>query len=107
MLSDLPLFPERASTISAGVDHLLFLLAVALFFSTLIFTLVVYFAIKYRRRSPNDRAQQIAGSLPLELAWTIIPFGIEMIIFFWAAGLFFRHARAPDNAADIYVVSKQ
>ena len=30
MLSDLPLFPERASTISAGVDHLyFFLLAVA------------------------------------------------------------------------------
>lgn len=108
MISDLPLFPERASTIGAGVDHLyFFLLGVSLFFSTLIFVLVFYFAIKYRRRTQNDRAQQIAGSLPLELAWTIIPFGLEMIMFFWAAGLFFRHARAPDGAADIYVVGKQ
>jgi len=108
MLSELPLFPVRASTISAGVDHLFFyLLAVALVFSTLIFVLVFYFAIKYRRRSPEDRAVQITSSIPLEIAWTVIPLGLSAIMFFWGANLFLRHAIPPADAADIYVVGKQ
>lgn len=108
MLPDLPLFPERASTLGAGVDHLyFFLIAVAGFFATLIFVLVFVFAVKYRRRSPSDRARPIPGSLPLELAWSIIPLGLEMVMFFWGASLYFQHARAPAAAEDIYVVGKQ
>lgn len=69
MLSDLPLFPERASTFATDVDHLFFyLLGVSIFFSTLIFLLVFYFAIRYRRRTPGDKAEQITSSLPLEVA---------------------------------------
>jgi cytochrome c oxidase subunit II len=103
-----PLFPERASTIGVGVDHLyFFLLAVAGFFAILIFSLVFVFAIKYRQRSPSDRAQPIAGSLPLELIWTVIPLGLSMVMFVWGADLYFQHARAPRGATDIYVVGKQ
>jgi cytochrome c oxidase subunit 2 len=108
MLPNLPLFPERASTIGAGVDHLyFFLLAVAGFFATLIFTLVTFFAIKYRRRPAWNKAQPIDGSLPLELLWTAIPLALSMVMFFWGAGLYFEHARAPRGAAEIYVVGKQ
>ena len=107
-MQQLPLFPNRASTIGTGVDHLYFyLVGVSGFFSILIFTLIFVFAIKYRRRSPADRAQQIAGNVPLELAWALIPFGLEMIMFFWGASLYFRHYQAPRDAEDIYVVGKQ
>ena len=52
MGSRLPLFPEQASSVAADVDHLtLFLLAVAIFFTILIFASIFYFAIRYRRRS--------------------------------------------------------
>jgi cytochrome c oxidase subunit 2 len=108
VLSDLPLFPARASTIGAGVDHLFFyLVAVALVFSTLIFGLVFYFAIRYRRRSPADKATQITSSVPLEIAWTVIPLCLSAVMFFWGASLFLRHAIAPPGSADIYVVGKQ
>ncbi len=108
MLSNVPLFPERASTIGAGVDHLFFyLLGVAIFFSTLIFALVFYFAIRYRRRSSDDTATQITNSLPLEVAWTVIPLFLEVVMFVWGASLFVRHAVAPPGATDIYVVGKQ
>src|SRR5207302_6918492 len=50
-----PLFPERASTMATRVDALyFFLLALAAFFSLLIAGLIVYFAVKYRRRSPES-----------------------------------------------------
>jgi cytochrome c oxidase subunit 2 len=108
MLSDLPFFPERASTFGAGVDHLFFfLLAVTGFFAILVFVLVVYFAIRYRRRSAADRPTQIEGSLPLEILWSVIPLCLMMVMFFWGANLFFRQARAPREATDIYVVGKQ
>jgi len=108
MLSGLPLFPERASTIGASVDQLyFFLLAVAGIFATLIFAAVFYFAIRYRRRPANLRPEQIPGSLVLELTWSLIPLGLMMVMFFWGASLYFRQARPPAGAAEIYVVGKQ
>ena len=54
--SNLPLFPEQASTLAPRVDALLyFLLAVSVFFSLLISISIVAFAIKYRRRSDSER----------------------------------------------------
>ena len=77
MFSNLPLFPERASTMASRVDALyFFLLAVSGFFALLIAGLVIYFTVKYRRRSEEDRPPPIHGSLALELAWTLIPFGL-------------------------------
>jgi len=107
MWTNFPLFPERASTIAGGVDALyFFLVAVALFFSTLIFAAIFYFAIKYRRR-PGVAARPIEGSLALELVWSLIPLGIVMVMFTWGAGLYFRNSAPPPDAIDIYVVGKQ
>jgi cytochrome c oxidase subunit 2 len=108
MLSGIPLFPVRASTFAGDVDRLFFfVLAVCVFFSILIFVLVFYFAVRYRRRTAEDRATQIQGSLPLELLWTLVPLCIAMVIFVWGAKLFVRHAVPPPDAADLYVVGKQ
>ena len=55
MWTDTPLFPEQASTMAARVDTLyFFLLGVAGFFSILIAGLIVYYAVKYRRRAPTS-----------------------------------------------------
>ena len=109
MGSRLPLFPEQASTIAGQVDALyFFLIAVAAFFSILIATLVIVFAVKYRRRSDSEPAPKPAtGGTALEIAWSVIPLAISMVIFWWGASLFFKMRRPPDNAMDIYVVGKQ
>ena len=102
------LFPVEASSISGEVDQLLFfLLAVAAFFTVVIFTAIFYFAIRYRRRSDNELPAVIHGSIPLEVLWTVIPFGLTMVMFTWGASIFFRERRPPDNALPIYVVAKQ
>jgi cytochrome c oxidase subunit 2 len=108
MWTGTPLFPERASTIAGRVDALYFaLLGISIFFSLLIAGLIVFFAIKYHRRKPDDIGEQIHGSTALEIAWTGIPFVITMVIFVWGASVYFAMARPPDETLNIYVVGKQ
>jgi cytochrome c oxidase subunit 2 len=108
MFSNLPLFPEQASTVASQVDALyFFLIAVSSFFALLIAVLVIYFAIRFRRRSENDRPPAIHGSLGLELTWTIIPFGLAMVMFFWGANVYVTLARPPEDAMEVFVVGKQ
>ncbi len=107
MWKNLPLFPERASALAWQVDGLYFLLiAVSAFFSLLIFAVIFVFAVKYRR-SVHPHPVQIEGSLPLELAWTLIPLGICMIFFAWGSLIYFQEARPPKGAMEVYVVGKQ
>jgi cytochrome c oxidase subunit 2 len=45
--------------------------------------------------------------LTLEIVWSVIPFGLTMIMFSWGASIFFRESRPPDDTLDVYVVGKQ
>jgi cytochrome c oxidase subunit 2 len=108
MFSNLPLFPPQASTLAAEVDALYcFLLGVSGFFALLIAVLVTYFAVRYRRRPDDPLPRPIHGSMALELTWTLIPFGLAMIMFFWGASVYLKIARPPDNALQVFVVGKQ
>lgn len=108
MFTNFPLFPQQASAQAGQVDGIyFFMVAVTAFFSILIATLVVVFAVKYRRRHRDEVGEAIHGSLALELLWTIIPFGIVMVMFGWGAKVFFDMFRPPAGAMEVYVVGKQ
>jgi cytochrome c oxidase subunit II len=109
MGSRFPLLPEQASTFSPDVDQLtLFLIAVSVFFTVLIFGAIFYFAVKYRRRSPDEVPHPGAHSgMALEVVWTVIPFGLTMVMFAWGASVFFSMSRPPNDAIEIYAVGKQ
>jgi cytochrome c oxidase subunit II len=108
MSSTLPLFPQQASSMAGQVDAIyFFMVAVTAFFGLLIAGMIVAFAIKYRRRHPNEVGVAIHGSLALELMWTIIPFFIAMGMFAWGAKVFFDLYRVPAGAMEIFVVGKQ
>ncbi len=106
--SNFPLFPDQASTVATQVDTLFyFLVAVSVFFASLIFVLIVTFAVKYRRRSDDERPPAIPGNLGLEIFWTAIPLGLTLVMFVWGAKLFFVTYYPPENALEINVVAKQ
>lgn len=108
MSTSFPLFPPTASSVATEMNLLyLFIAAVSAFFTILVAALVVFFTIKYRRRSANDVGADIHGSLILELTWTIIPFILAMIMFVWGADLFFRLSTPPANSMDVWAVGKQ
>jgi len=102
------ILPTQASTMAPQVDALyFFLVALTAFFTLLISAFVVYAAIKYRRRSPDEVGKAIHGNLKLEITWTVIPLVIVLFIFGWSARLFFTMARPPAQTLDIYAVGKQ
>lgn len=108
MFSNLPLFPQQASSVSGEVDALyLFLVGVTIFFSTLIALLIIYFAIRYRRRAESERPEPIHGSMALEITWTVIPLMLCMVMFGWGAKVYFEIVRPPAGALEVFVVGKQ
>jgi cytochrome c oxidase subunit II len=103
-----PLFPDSASTMAPRVDALyFFLLGVAGFFSLLIAGLIVYYAIKYHRKSAGQVGAPIHGGMLLEIGWTVGPLLITMVIFVWGASVYYAMARPPDETLNVYVVGKQ
>jgi cytochrome c oxidase subunit 2 len=103
-----PVQPPAASTIAGGIDLLYyFLTGITVFFTVLIFSIIFYFMIRYRRRSPDDVPPETHAPLALELAWTLIPSAICVVIFFWASYLFVRNARPPAASTEIFVIGKQ
>lgn len=102
------LIPQQGSKFAGQVDWLFFfLIGVSVFFTVLIFGLVAYFAVRYRRRAEDEQPQAIPGDWRLELVWTVIPLILVLIMFVWGARLFVQSQRPPDGAMEIQVVAKQ
>ena len=98
----------QASSIAFQVDLLFWTITgLALFFFTIVAIGITYFAIRYRRRQPDEIPPQIEGAIRLELAWTFIPLVLALGVAAWAAVLFIRMSRPPEDAMEIYVVGRQ
>src|SRR5215471_5730443 len=102
------IFPARASTTAGEVDALYaFVIGISIVFTVLIFGCVFFFAIKYRRRHPDERPRPIHGSIPLEVTWSLVPFALMLVMFVWGTKLYFQNYTPPPDTLDIYVMGKQ
>ncbi|HEY6127459.1 MAG TPA: cytochrome c oxidase subunit II [Candidatus Acidoferrum sp.] len=84
-----------------------FEVGIFIFFSVLIFSLILYFAFKYRRRPGNEAPPPTKDHLPLEVTWTLVPAALCVVMFVWGAVLFIRNGLPPAAATEIFVVGKQ
>jgi len=92
---------------AGNVDALfVFLVVLSTLMSVAIFTMILVFAIRFRKR-PGVQAEQIEGSTPLEITWSVVPLGIFMMIFVWGAVIYFQERTPPQGATEVYVVAKQ
>jgi len=92
---------------AGNVDALfVFLVLLSALMSAAIFTMILVFAVRFRKRR-GVYAEQIEGSTPLELTWSIVPLGIFMMIFLWGAVIYFQERTPPQGATEVYVVAKQ
>jgi cytochrome c oxidase subunit 2 len=103
------LWPVAASAQAGRVD-LIFaaLLALAGAIMLLVVTLLLVFAIRYRRGSPTPR-----GSLPeilkreVELGWTSATLFLALFLFWWAGATQLSATTPPPGALEIHVDAKQ
>jgi|SRR5688572_21937035 len=108
MDTELPLFPEQASTFAPGVDALfLFIAGVTVIFTALVFALVLVFAIRYRRRPGRATGTPVRPNPWLEVAWIAVPLALCLVMFFWGARLYFSQIRPPSDALEVTVVGRQ
>ncbi len=107
-MTDFPLFPEQASSVAPLVDNLyLFLVVVTGSVSLLIWLVIFYFAIKYRRRPANELAQEQEPPAILEMTWTVIPLIIFIGVFVAGAWVYLRMQVVPRNALEVYATGRQ
>jgi cytochrome c oxidase subunit 2 len=107
-MNGIPFVPEQASTMAKQVDALfLFELGIAGFFIFLIFVLIVYFAIRYHRRSDDEIPPRVGTHYALEVIWTVVPFCLMMVMYFWGASIYAQMKRPAGNALEIHVIGKQ
>ncbi|HMK31538.1 MAG TPA: cytochrome c oxidase subunit II [Terriglobales bacterium] len=107
MFQNIPLWPERASSLAGRVDaFFIFMLLVTGFAAIGVFILIFIFAVYYRQK-PGGKATQIEGSHSLEATWSLIPLGAFMLMFFWGATIYVAESKPPAGAMEIYTVGKQ
>jgi cytochrome c oxidase subunit 2 len=106
------LFPDSASNFAPSVDGLYtYMVVISAFFSLLVAFLIVFFAIKYRKRPgqgvPAPINDHSIGSMILEIAWSVIPLGLSLVMFAWGASIMFTESRPPKDSLNIYVTGKR
>lgn len=102
------LLPETASTGAENLNSLFyFWLAVCGSVASVIFFLLVYFSVRFRRREGNLVAKGYKMPEWVVIIWTVVPFLIFMVMFYWGASLYFNIYRPPEKALEINVIAKQ
>src|SRR5256885_663974 len=106
------LFPESASNFAPSVDGLYgYMVVISAFFSLLVAFLIIYFAIKYRKRPgmpvPRPVDEHSIGGMILEIAWSVIPLVLSLVMFAWGAKIMFDESRPPKDSLNIYVTGKR
>ena len=81
------------------------IIGISIFFLVGITAVMIYFVIRYRR-SKHPKAVQVKDSTALELAWTLIPLAIAMLMFYYGYAAFRTQRVFPSDAMNVTVVGK-
>jgi cytochrome c oxidase subunit 2 len=89
----------------------LFVLAVTAAIFVAVFTLLVYAVVKYRKRADDDGREppQVYGSNQVELAWTVIPVLIVVVLFMATARVVagILQPSLPANTIEVVAIGHQ
>jgi cytochrome c oxidase subunit 2 len=100
------------STPADSIFHLsLLVLAITGLIFLVVFSLIVYSIVRYRRRDGGDHREppQVYGSNQIELAWTVIPVLIVLVLFLATARVIHsvQDAAEPHGSIEVTVIGHQ
>lgn len=100
--------PTEASTLAAEHDSLFyFVLWTSIVIFVGVVAAMVWFAYKYRRRSPDERPELVEENTAIEISWVVIPTILVLIVFTWGFRAFIQFGVAPPDAYEITVRGQQ
>src|SRR5262245_2764586 len=109
--SSTSIFAPASTPANSIYDLSLFILVVTGTIFIVVFSLLVYAAVKYRRRPGDDPSEplQIYGSDRLELAWTVLPVLIVIVLFMTSARVIhaIQDARRPPGTIEVTAIGHQ
>ncbi len=105
------IFAPASTPAQSIFDLSIFVMEVTAAIFVVVFSLLAYAVVKFRRRRSTDAREpvQIYGSSQLELAWTVIPVLIVVVLFLAAARVIasIQNAAQPSNAIQVTVIGHQ
>jgi cytochrome c oxidase subunit II len=100
--------PPAGTEIASQVDSIYaFLLVGSLISFIILIGGMIYFVVKYRRRTPNDKTAYITHNHTLEFLWSFIPFCIFIFAFAWGWIVYHDMRSFPQDALEVHVVAKK
>lgn len=100
--------PEQGTHIAKQVDNLYgFLITVSFISCAILIGGMIYFVLKYKRKTPNDKTAYITHDTRLEVLWSVIPLIIFLVVFAWGWKIYHEMREMPKNALEIQVTGKQ
>src|ERR1700678_3729129 len=104
-LSPTNIFAPVSTPAQSIFDLSLFVVEVTAAVFVVVFSLLAYSVVKFRRRRTTEGRDpaQVYGSSQLELAWTVVPVLIVVVLFLAAARVIasVQNAPNPDNAIEV------
>lgn len=96
----------RASNFVQGVDTaFLVVLGISFFFLIGLTVIMIYFIYRYNRKR-NPVATQIHGSTTLEIIWTVVPFLLTMVMFYYGWAGWKPMTKVPKDAMEVTVYGR-
>jgi len=96
----------QASNFVQGVDKaFLVILGISFFFLIALTVVMIYFIYKYNNKR-HPVATQIHGSTTLEIVWTVIPFLLTMVMFYYGWAGWKPMQKAPKDAMEVTVYAR-
>lgn len=100
--------PEQGTQIAKQIDNLYgFLITVSFISCAILIGGMIYFVVKYKRKSANDKTAYISHDTRLEVLWSVIPLIIFLVVFAWGWKIYHEMRSMPENALEIQVTGKQ
>jgi len=97
---------EGASNMVEGVDKTLFLIfTIAFVFIVGITAFMIYTVIHFSRKK-GKKPMQFTGSVKLEILWTVVPFILVMLMFYYGWSGFAKMRNVPADAMPITAIGR-
>ena len=100
--------PKQASTVAQSVDLTFDVITwICYFFFFAITFCLIYFMIKYRRKGHAVVAKGPTHNTPIEIAWTVLPLILVVVIFVVGMRGYLNLREAPKNSYEVQVTAQR